>query len=46
MKSGLAVIPEISCNRLMVSVRFMSPEHDGRLQTSHLDTVFDLALCS
>ena len=46
LKSGLAVVPEISCNRLMVSVRFMSAERDGRLQASPVDTVFDLTLCS
>ena len=46
LDSPLAVIPEISCNRLMVSVRFMSQENDGRLHTSADDTVFDLTLCS
>ena len=46
MNAGSTVIPEISCNRLMVSVRFMSSGHDGRLQTSHQDTVFNLTLCS
>ena len=46
MNAGSPVIPEISCNRLMVSVRFMSSGHDGRLQTSHQDTVFNLTLCS
>lgn len=46
MDAGAPVIPEISCNRLMVSVRFMSSGPDGRLQTSHQDTVFNLTLCS
>ena len=42
----LAVIPEISCNRLMVSVRLMTQQNDGRLHTHAGDTVFDLTLCS
>lgn len=42
----LALIPEISCNRLMVSVRLMAQQSDGRLHTHHNDTVFDLTLCS
>jgi cell division FtsZ-interacting protein ZapD len=46
LDSRVAVIPEISCNRLMVSVRFMSQESDGRLHTSTGDTVFELTLCS
>ena len=46
LDSRLPVIPEISCNRLMVSVRFMSQESDGRLHTSTGDTVFDLTLCN
>ena len=46
LRSGVAVIPEISCNRLMVSVRFMSHDHEGRQQTSSEETVFDLALCT
>ena len=46
LNAASAVIPEVSCNRLMVSVRFMFSEHDGRLQTSHVNTVFELTLCS
>ncbi|MDB5928528.1 MAG: hypothetical protein JWR60_235 [Polaromonas sp.] len=42
----LALIPEISCNRLMVSVRFMRQENDGRLHANVDDTVFELTLCS
>jgi len=42
----LALIPEISCNRLMVSVRLMTQQGDGRLHTHNQDTVFDLTLCS
>ena len=44
--AGLELIPEISCNRLMVSVRFMSQESDGRLHTNTDDTMFELTLCS
>ena len=46
LDSGVAVVPEISCNRLMVSVRFMTHDHEGRQQTSHEETVFDLTLCT
>lgn len=42
----LGVIPEISGNRLLVSVRFMRQESDGRLQSSANDVAFELALCS
>jgi cell division protein ZapD len=44
--AGLELIPEISCNRLMVSVRFMLQESDGRLHTSPDDATFELTLCS
>jgi cell division protein ZapD len=46
LNPALALIPEISCNRLMVSVRFMSQESDGRLHTNAQDTMFELTLCS
>ena len=46
LHSTLALIPEISCNRLMVSTRFMRQESNGRLQTSGDDTMFELTLCS
>ncbi len=42
----LALIPEISCNRLMVSVRLMRQEGDGRLHANTDDTVFELTLCN
>jgi len=44
--AGMTVIPEISCNRLMVSVRFVSQDDEGRQRTSHEEAVFDLTLCS
>lgn len=46
LHAGTTVIPEISCNRLMVSVRLMSHDNDGRQQASTQETVFDLTLCT
>lgn len=40
------LIPEISGNRLMVSVRLMRRESDDRLHASPDDASFELALCS
>ena len=40
------VVPEITGHRLMVSVRFMRPDAEGRLRNAGTDTEFDLALCS
>ena len=40
------LIPEISGNRLMVSVRFMRHEADDRLHACAQDTAFELTLCS
>jgi cell division protein ZapD len=42
--SGL--IPEISGNRLMVSIRLMRHDADDRLHPSGEDSGFELALCS
>jgi len=42
---ALGVVPEISGNRLMVSVRMMRPDADGRLQHCTDDTPFEMALC-
>ncbi|MDB5885123.1 MAG: hypothetical protein JWR74_1294 [Polaromonas sp.] len=44
--AGMAAIPEISCNRLMVSVRFMLQDSEGRQHSSKEEAVFDLTLCS
>lgn len=46
LNPALGLIPEISCNRLMVSARFMHQQSDGRLHTNTDDTVFELTLCS
>jgi cell division protein ZapD len=40
------VVPEISGHRLMVSIRFMKPDGDGRLRNAAADTEFELALCA
>ncbi len=42
--SGL--VPEISGHRLLVSIRFMRPDADGRLRNAGTDTDFELALCA
>lgn len=42
--SGL--VPEISGHRLMVSIRFMKPDAEGRLRPAGSDTSFELALCT
>ena len=40
------LIPEISGNRLMVSIRLMRHESDDRLHPSNEDGAFELTLCS
>lgn len=40
------VVPEISGHRLMVSIRFMKPDAEGRLRNAGTDTEFELALCA
>ncbi len=42
----LAIVPEISGNRLMVSIRFMRQESDHRLHAISDDCAFELTLCS
>jgi cell division protein ZapD len=43
-QSGL--IPEISGNRLMISIRLMRHEEDDRLHASNTDGAFEMTLCS
>lgn len=43
---ALALIPEISGNRLIVSVRLMRAGSDDRLHASTADTMLELTLCS
>jgi cell division protein ZapD len=42
----LKLIPEISGNRLMLSIRLLRQESDGRLRASTEDAAFELTLCS
>ncbi len=42
----LQLVPEISGHRLMVLVRLMRQEADGRLRPSGTDVSFDLTLCA
>jgi cell division protein ZapD len=44
--ADLGVVPEITGHRLMVSIRFMRPDAEGRLRGAGSDTTFELALCS
>jgi len=46
LSRSLDLIPEISGNRLMVSVRLMRHESDDRLHASTDDAAFELTLCS
>ncbi|MFT3858134.1 MAG: cell division protein ZapD [Aquabacterium sp.] len=44
---ALGLIPEISANRLMISIRLMRPEADGKLKiASDIDAGFELTLCA
>ena len=45
MAPDCPLVPEISGHRLMVSVRLMSPEADGRLRPASQDAAFELTLC-
>lgn len=46
LPDGVDGVPEISGHRLMVSVRFMQGDAEGRLRPFGGDIAFDLALCS
>jgi cell division protein ZapD len=46
LEPSLRLIPEISGNRLMVSIRLMQQESDDRLHASVADASFELTLCS
>ena len=39
-------VPEISGHRLMVSIRLMRPDAEGRLRIGAAETTFDLTLCA
>jgi cell division protein ZapD len=40
------LVPEISGHRLMVSIRFMRPDAEGRLRPAGSDCRFELSLCA
>ncbi len=40
------LVPEISGHRLLVSIRFMRPDAEGRLRPAGSDASFELTLCS
>ncbi|MDH4061867.1 MAG: cell division protein ZapD, partial [Aquincola sp.] len=42
----LGLVPEISGHRLIVSIRMMRPDADGRLRPAPEDRAFELALCA
>jgi cell division protein ZapD len=46
MDETLERVPEITGHRLMVSVRMMKADAEGRLRPCGVDTAFDLALCT
>lgn len=43
---ALGLVPEISGNRLIVSVRLMRQDDDGRLHPTQDDSAFELTLCA
>jgi cell division protein ZapD len=43
---ALQLVPEISGHRLMMLVRLMRQEADGRLRPSDADSSFELTLCA
>ncbi|MEO7058050.1 MAG: cell division protein ZapD [Caldimonas sp.] len=46
LDDSLQLVPEISGHRLMVLVRMMRQESDGRLRPANVDTGFELTLCA
>lgn len=46
LDASLGLIPEISGNRLMVSIRLMRHGEDDRLHLANEDAAFELTLCS
>ncbi|MDO8419972.1 MAG: cell division protein ZapD [Rubrivivax sp.] len=40
------VVPEISGHRLLISIRFMRPDAEGRLRAIGTDATFELSLCA
>lgn len=46
LNEGDQLIPEISGHRLMVAIRFMQADAEGRLKPATTDTTFELTLCA
>ncbi len=46
LDASLGLVPEISGHRLMVSIRLMRQDPEGRLRPAHEDAGFELTLCS
>ena len=46
MDPSLELVPEITGNRLLVSVRLLCQSNEGRLQVSQEDAAFEVSLCS
>jgi cell division protein ZapD len=46
LNAGEELIPEISGHRLMVSIRFMKAEADGRVKAATEDCSFEMTLCA
>lgn len=46
LDDGEGPVPEISGHRLMVSIRMMKPDAEGRLRSCPEDVAFELTLCS
>jgi cell division protein ZapD len=46
MDNSDGLVPEISGHRLMVSVRFMRADAEGRLKPAGIDVPFELTLCA
>ena len=44
--TALGLVPEISANRLMVSIRMMQADAQGKLQQISSDAAFELSLCA
>lgn len=40
------LVPEITGHRLLISIRFMRPDGEGRLRAATADTTFELTLCA
>lgn len=46
LDESLGLVPEITGHRLLVSIRFMHPDGEGRLRPVTADTTFALTLCA